>query len=135
MQQSARSALGFAVVLVTLLAALSAAGTMLTGCETQALFEPCALDEEVTKKGICSGSVAVGHDTSSCVVTAHPQCDRSICLSYFGQKPICTMACTSDSECGAGSFCWTYADADPAKGKAAQRYCVPNSAQTAVTGG
>jgi hypothetical protein len=117
-------------------AALLAIG-LLAGCETQALYEACPLDEEVTKKGVCNGSTAEGHDTSSCVVTAHPQCDQSICLSYFGQPAFCTMTCTADSDCGAGAFCWTYADAetssDATKAKPAQRYCVPDREKTLAT--
>lgn len=130
--------MAFAVLAIGGVGAATTAISLLTGCETQALYESCPLDEEVTKKGVCSGSTAEGHDTSSCVVTAHPQCDLSVCLSYFGQPAFCTRTCSQDADCGDAAFCWTYADAepnaDPTKAKAAQRYCVPNREKTLATG-
>lgn len=110
-------------------ALLSAVG-LLSACETQPLYVTCQLDDEVTKKGLCNGSDKADRDTSSCVVKSHPQCDRSVCLSYYGTQAICTMACSSednDAECGDDAECWKYADADPATGAKAQLYCVPKA--------
>lgn len=115
--------LGFLALVGCAAMAGSMALATLTACETQKDFEPCVLDKEVTDKGVCNrqnGST----DTSSCVVKAHPQCDKSICLSYFGLQPVCTYVCTSDADCGADAKCWTYAEA--AGATPAQRYCLPN---------
>lgn len=97
----------------------------LAGCETQPPYAACVLDKEVLDKNICTGSTKPGHDTSTCVVTAHPQCDQSICLSYFGASPFCTSRCQLDSDCAGDATCWTYSDAE--NGKAAQKFCVPKS--------
>ncbi|MBI5607723.1 MAG: hypothetical protein HY902_02465 [Deltaproteobacteria bacterium] len=118
--------LGAALVVVAGLAV--AGGAMLTalaGCETQPPYDPCELDKEVLEKKICTGSTEPGHDTSTCVVTAHPQCDQSICLSYFGAKPFCTSRCEQDSDCAGVATCWTYSDAE--NGKPAQKFCVPKT--------
>lgn len=115
--------------------ALLAGAGLLSGCETQPLYVTCQLDEDVTKKGLCNGSTSADRDTSSCVVKSHPQCDRSVCLSYYGTQAICTMTCTSednDAECGNDAECWKYADADPETGAKAQHYCVPKATMTAA---
>ncbi len=123
--------IGAALAMVVAVAAVgSAALAMLAGCETQKPYDVCVLDKEVLKKGICTGSTDVGHDTSTCVVTAHPQCDQSICLSYFGTSPFCTSRCLRDSDCAGAATCWTYADAE--NGKAAQKFCVPKAVITSV---
>lgn len=105
-------------------------------CETQPLYVACKLDEDVTKKGICrevSGKEA-DKDTSSCVVRQHPQCDSSICLSYFGLQAVCTTPCTGDDDpvCGSTAFCWTFSEADPVTKSTTQRYCVPLSKKAAA---
>jgi len=101
----------------------------LTGCETQAQYATCELDSEVLKKGLCTGSNAKDHDTSSCVVKRHPHCDHSICLSYYGQQAVCTQPCTGDGDpvCGAAGRCWTFSDADVLTKSTTQRYCVPKA--------
>ncbi len=101
----------------------------LAGCETTAPYASCPLDKEVTDKGICTGTAG----STSCVVRKHPQCDLDICLAYFGKPAVCTQTCTSDADCPAepnvsgSATCWTFAPADAATGKAAERYCVPPS--------
>lgn len=119
---------GFSLTALALFTAATAALTVLNACETQALYVVCRLDDDVTKKGICSGSTAKDKDTSSCVVRAHPQCDRSICLSYFGLEPVCTTTCSgeNDAVCGASAFCWTFSEADAQTKSTKQQYCVPN---------
>lgn len=108
-------------------------------CETQAPYTTCELDVEVTSKGICAGD---GKGSTSCVVTQHPHCQEAVCLSYYGQKPICSRTCTTKDDkdtqgtCDAGSFCWTFADATSLPGAATnttasqktEKYCVPSSA-------
>jgi hypothetical protein len=89
------------------------------GCESQPAFADCALDEEVTSKGICSGDGGLGTGTTSCVVTKHPHCTEGVCASHFGSKAFCTRTCQSDADCAAnGAFCWAFTETD--------RYCVPN---------
>ncbi len=108
----------------------AAALATLNACETQPLYVACKLDEDVTKKGICQGGTTTkDKDTSSCVVRSHPQCDRSVCLSYFGLEPVCTTSCSGDDDpvCGATAFCWTFSEADPATKSTKQMYCVPNA--------
>ncbi len=98
------------LLLVVLFASLA------VGCETQAPFAECALDEEVTSKNICKG----GEDsagTTSCVVTSHPHCVESVCLSHFSSEPFCTKACSTDTDCVQGGFCWAFSET--------QSYCVP----------
>jgi hypothetical protein len=91
----------------------------ISACETQAPFAACELDVEVTTKGICTGS-GKGGDTS-CVVTAHPHCDSSVCLSYYSKPSICTKSCTTNTDCGSTACCWTFKDdVSPVN-----RYCVP----------
>lgn len=118
-------------LLVTL--CLGAAAVIYFGaCETQAPYETCALDSEVTSKGICAGD---GKGSTSCVVTQHPHCQDAVCLSYYGQKPICSKVCTSDGDCTNG-FCWTFADAVTLPGAAtgttskAEKYCVSNATKS-----
>ncbi len=108
---------------------------LLAACETQPLYVTCQLDKDVTKKGLCNGSTAADRDTSSCVVKSHPQCDKSVCLSYYGTAPICTMTCdkANESACGDDATCWTYVEADPVTKAPAQRYCVPKSVMVAAT--
>lgn len=109
--------------------------SLLSACETQPLYVSCQLDKDVTKKGLCNGATAADRDTSSCVVRSHPQCDKSVCLSYYGTAPICTMTCSPSNaaECGDDAECWTYADEDPVTKVPAQRYCVPKSVMVAAT--
>lgn len=118
--------LGLALPAAGLVVGLS--GTI--GCETQPLYVSCDLDKEVTSKGICAGS---GGDTS-CVVTQHPHCDRSVCLSYFGKEPFCTQNCTGadDISCGSDAFCWQFAETEGSS--AAKWYCVPNDHKSITTG-
>ncbi|MBM4346058.1 MAG: hypothetical protein FJ100_22005 [Deltaproteobacteria bacterium] len=107
----------------------AAALAVLNACETQPLYVVCKLDEDVTKKGICQGGTTTkDKDTSSCVVRSHPQCDRSVCLSYFGLEPVCTTSCSRDDDpvCGATAFCWTFSEADAATKSTKQMYCVPD---------
>ena len=121
---------GFALSVAGALGAASFALAALNACETQPLYVPCRLDKLVTEKGICSGGTSTkDKDTSSCVVRSHPQCDHSVCLSYFGLEPVCTIACGSDDDpvCGASAFCWTFSDADPATKSSKQQYCVPTA--------
>ena len=93
------------------------------GCETQVQYAACELDKEVTDKvegkNICNGTTK-GGDTS-CVVTQHPHCDQSICLSYYSQTAFCTKKCVNNTECGPNTCCWTFKD-EPTT----QKYCVPN---------
>lgn len=104
----------------------------LAGCETAAPYAGCPLDKEVTDKGICTGTAG----STSCVVRKHPQCDLDICLAYYGTAPVCTQPCSSDGDCPAEpgvtgkATCWTFAPADAATGKAAEKYCVPPSRKT-----
>ena len=107
---------------------------LLAACETQPLYVACQLDKDVTKKGICNGATTADRDTSSCVVRSHPQCDKSVCLSYYGTAAICTMGCSlsNAAECGDDAECWTYADEDPVTKAPAQHYCVPKSAMAAA---
>lgn len=87
------------------------------GCETQAPYASCQLDPEVTNKGVCNGAGSTGGATTSCVVTRHPHCVASVCLSYFSTAPVCTHACSSDADCEQGGWCWQFADNE--------KYCVP----------
>lgn len=123
------SALGLALWGGAAAVAGSAALATMAACETQKLYVECKLDDDVTKKGICSGSKSADKDTSSCVVREHPQCDQSVCLSYFGLTPFCTTTCSdaNDGVCGNDAFCWTFSDADPVTKSTKQQYCVPNA--------
>ncbi|MSP90184.1 MAG: hypothetical protein EXR79_00025 [Myxococcales bacterium] len=100
-----------------------AAAAAHVGCDTQAQYAPCELDKEVTDKvvgkNICNGTSKAG-DTS-CVVTQHPHCDQSICLSYYSQTAFCTKMCVNNTECGPNTCCWTFKD-EPTT----QKYCVPS---------
>ncbi|MBP47456.1 MAG: hypothetical protein CMH53_05915 [Myxococcales bacterium] len=86
------------------------------GCETQSPYAACELDEEVTKKGICTGEGTAATGTTSCVVRQHPHCVASICLSHFGSTPFCSETCATDLDCPESGFCWNFSDD--------QRYCV-----------
>lgn len=107
---------------ILLVAALAALATQ--GCETTAPYVSCALDKEVTDKGICTGT----DSNTSCVVRRHPQCDQAVCLSYYSMPAICTQACVTDADCPADGMgtgtCWTFAPADTVSGKAAEKYCI-----------
>lgn len=125
---------GFGLAAAGAVAMLFVSG-LLAACETQPLYVACQLDKDVTAKGLCKGSTAADRDTSSCVVRSHPQCDKSVCLSYYGTAPICTMTCDPSNEaaCGDDATCWTYADEDPVSKAPAQRYCVPKAVMVAAT--
>ena len=103
--------LGPALLLLTALA-----------CETQPPYASCTLDPEVTNKGVCKGEGSTGGATTSCVVTRHPHCVQSICLSYFSTEPVCTHACTSDADCEQGGWCWQFSETE--------KYCVPADRKT-----
>jgi len=103
--------------IILIMAAILALGA----CTTQPLHDFCPLDEEVLKKGVCNG----GPGPVSCVVRHHPQCDQSICLSYYSNKAICTKVCASDTDCPSTDDCYTYAEANAKTGTAAEKYCVP----------
>ncbi|MCO4760448.1 MAG: hypothetical protein KC502_03045 [Myxococcales bacterium] len=108
-----------------LIGTLALLSVMSTGCETQADYGLCDLDEEVTKKGVCTGSDKGNNGTTSCVVTKHPHCAHSICLSYFSTQSVCSKTCANDSECGAGT-CWPFSDTES--------YCVPDTAKEQLGG-
>ncbi len=91
------------------------------GCETQPLHEACLLDEEVTAKQVCNGTVG----TVSCVVKRHPQCDQSVCLSWYSNPAICTKACnikSGNADCPSGDNCSAFSDSES--------YCVPKNLAT-----
>ena len=92
------------------------------GCESQPPYAACGLDEEVTSKNVCNGGNTNATGTTSCVVTRHPHCAQSVCLSYFSTTPVCTHECDSDADCEQGGFCWTFSDT--------QKFCVPSDRKT-----
>ncbi len=102
--------LGFG--LVAALAALAIA------CETQEPYAQCELDEEV-QKHVCDGKgqTTAGTGTTSCVVTKHPHCANSVCMSFFNRPSVCTLLCTQDSECALGGVCWEFSEQ--------KSFCVP----------
>lgn len=100
----------------------------LGACTTQPLHDSCPLDEEVLKKGVCNGKAP---GPVSCVVRHHPQCDQSVCLSYYSNPAICTKACVGDTDCPSSDVCYTYAEAKT--GTAAEKYCVPTDLPTGTT--
>jgi len=92
---------------------------LLAGCPTQDPYAACALDEEVTKKQVCDGSGEGGGSTgtTSCVVTAHPHCTSSVCISFFNRRSVCTNVCKTDADCDLGGVCWAFSDTNS--------FCVP----------
>jgi hypothetical protein len=96
------------------------------GCETQADYAPCGLDEEITSQGICTNDGSANAGTTSCVVKEHPHCMQSICLSYFGTPPFCSLGCSSDGDCPGSATCWSFSEQE--------RYCVPKSREAQVAG-
>ncbi len=95
------------------------------GCESQAPYAACGLDEEVTSKNVCNGDNTSATGTTSCVVRRHPHCAQSICLSYFSTTPVCTHTCDLkkiDADCEQGGFCWPFSDTES--------YCVPSDRKT-----
>ncbi len=122
--------------LIAALALCAAALGVFAACETQAPYATCELDTEVTSKGICAGD---GKGNTSCVVTQHPHCQDAICLSYYGQPPICSKVCTSDADCSNGT-CWTFADGSALPGavtgteatQKTEKYCVSNATKAAA---
>jgi hypothetical protein len=107
------------------LLAVATAGT-LAGCETQAPYAACQLDEEVTSKGVCQGDSTDGTGTTSCVVTSHPHCVQSICLSYYSAASVCTHACSADADCELDGWCWAFSPT--------QKYCVPIERKNTTAG-
>ncbi len=114
--QTARRSLGAAIAV----GALGAAAWLspLTACETQQAYAACALDPEVTDKGVCDGKGSSTSGKTSCRVIKHPHCAEGVCLSYFGTESVCTENCVSDGDCAGGGFCWQYAEGE--------KYCVPS---------
>lgn len=97
-------------------------------CETQSNYATCQLDEEVTSKQVCDGTGGTEQSTgttTSCVVTAHPHCVESICLSFFNRRAVCSKVCSQDADCPNG-MCWEYSE------KANSRFCVPKDQFCAV---
>ena len=99
-------------------ALIGAWSTLLTGCESQVPYAECALDQEVTSKGVCKGGSTNVTGTTSCVVTRHPHCVQSVCLSYYSTTPVCTHGCTADADCEQNGWCWAFSPT--------QKYCVPS---------
>lgn len=94
----------------------------LAGCPTQEPFASCELDEEVTSKKVCDGtggSASSTGTTTTCVVTAHPHCVESVCLSFFNRPAVCTKVCSSDADCPLGGRCFEFSE------KANNSFCVP----------
>jgi hypothetical protein len=114
------------LVVSTLLVALAALAVL--ACETDSRYAACELDEEVTKQGVCTGKPSPSLGTTSCVVTSHPHCVQSICLSYFGTEPFCTQPCKTDDDCYADAFCWAFAEEE------GERYCVPKFKEQQFSG-
>ncbi len=93
------------------IAVVAGLGFAAVACETQEPYAQCELDEEV-KKHVCDGSgqTATGTGTTSCLVTKHPHCVNSVCMSFFNRPSVCTQICKADTECPLGGVCWKFSD-------------------------
>jgi hypothetical protein len=94
----------------------------LAGCPTQEPYATCGLDEEVTSKKVCDGTGGTASSTgttTTCVVTQHPHCIKSVCLSFFNRPPVCTKVCATDSDCPLGGMCFEFSE------KENNKFCVP----------
>jgi len=122
--------------LIAALALCAGALGYFAACDTQPPYAGCELDVEVTSKGICAGD---GKGSTSCVVTKHPHCQEAVCLSYYGQPPICSRVCASDADCSGGT-CWTFADGTALAGSVTgteapqktEKYCVSTATKAAA---
>jgi hypothetical protein len=98
----------------------------LAGCEggtehfLSCQFDPLLAEEDFLR---CTSAIeGVSTDSESCIVAKHPQCPEDVCLSWAGSDPFCSMSCTDDASCPAGSVCRTY-ELGQTEGEPV-RYCI-----------
>jgi hypothetical protein len=124
----------FAMVLCLLAATL-----LIAGCEGgEENFMSCNLDPKVQELGMCAESAQGVTTIESCVVSNHPQCPHSICLSWGAAGPMCSSACSTDTDCPEAALCQAYGVEETRDGEVPgprDCYCVPrNVVEESVVG-